>query len=153
MGGNCDRHDVCIDHGYTGYNHKNSGGRPGDQTQVTVRGSEDENPWWLCAERCYNGPHKYCTGWTFAYDGAPHAKSYKCYLKWGPAGPVPTWSYDPHVTTLLPPICWQLQLRLDGEERRRRPFRRQVLLRVPREEPSVYGLRSSSQFMQWLRVL
>merc|ERR1712060_771128 len=100
--GNCDRHDVCIDHGYTGYNHKNSGGRPGDQTQVTVRGSEDENPWWLCAERCYNGPHKYCTGWTFAYDGAPHAKSYECYLKWGPAGPVPTWSYDPNVISGLP---------------------------------------------------
>jgi len=99
---NCDSNDVCIDHGYTGYNHKNSGGRPGDQTQVTVRGSEDENPWWLCAERCYNGPHKYCTGWTFAYDGAPHAKSYKCYLKWGPAGPVPTWSYDPNVISGLP---------------------------------------------------
>merc|ERR1712083_1186542 len=133
-------------------------------TQVTVRGSEDENPWWLCAERCYNGPHKYCTGWTFAYDGAPHAKSYKCYLKWGPVegrrraaafsrGGRGTAQRQPHVTTLLPPICWQLQLRLDGEERRRRPFRRQVLLRVPREEPSVYGLRSSSQFMQWLRVL
>ena len=53
--------DVCTDHGYTGYDHRNSDG--GDQWTVPV----DNNEWWQCAEACSHSVA--CQGWTLVYNG------------------------------------------------------------------------------------
>jgi hypothetical protein len=84
--------DVCHNHGYTGYNHKNSG-TPESQWELDI--DEGVNEWWRCAENC---PEEDCDGWTFAYkgDGGP----YKCYLKKG-VKPHPEWSYDENVISGL----------------------------------------------------
>ena len=86
--GDCDN-DVCHDHGYTGYNHKNSG-TPKTQREVDIE--QGVNEWWRCAKMCSDGD---CDGWTFAYNGN-HRGPYKCYLKVG-LPPQSDWQTDPNV--------------------------------------------------------
>ena len=89
--GNCDN-DVCHDHGYTGYDHKNSG-TPKAQREVDIE--QGVNEWWRCAKKCSEGPFaRDCDGWTFAYNG--NGGPYKCYLKVG-LTPQPDWQTDPNV--------------------------------------------------------
>jgi hypothetical protein len=61
--------DVCTDHDYTGYDHKNSDSDGGAQWTVPVANNE----WWQCADKCSHS-EQYCAGWTLVYNGP-------CYLK------------------------------------------------------------------------
>jgi hypothetical protein len=68
--------DVCTEHNYTGFHHKDSGS-PDGQWNDPVDGTNDD--WWRCAEKCSH--NETCQGWTFVYDGSPGASSFQCWLK------------------------------------------------------------------------
>merc|ERR1712137_646136 len=65
----------CVSHGYTGYNHKDSGS-PEGQWNEPVYGTNDD--WWQCAEKCSN--NQACQGWTFVYNG-DGTSQFDCWLK------------------------------------------------------------------------
>jgi hypothetical protein len=92
--------DVCTDHGYTGYDHKNSDG--GDQWTVPV----DNNDWWQCAEACSHSVA--CQGWTLVYNG-------QCYLKETLSSEDPNqWRHDQNVISGLRKASLQLQVQSES---------------------------------------
>merc|ERR1712151_220762 len=81
MGGPAEYDEESAGHRYRGYDHRNSWGAPGDQSE------ERASEWSQCADKCFEKAAD-CQGWTFSYgkDGGTPA----CYLKRTLANLLPT---------------------------------------------------------------